>query len=243
MAMIDWLKRSPREALSIEIGGLVLPIALRRLAHARRMTLRLAPDGSEVRLSMPRWGRTAEALAFVRSRADWLAQQYAALPKAQAPEPGKGLAYRGRLLRIEHAPDAPRRAALLGDAIRVGGPVEALPGRLKRWLESEARAALTIDLADYCARAGQPVPGLALSNARRRWGSCAPDGSIRINWRLIMAPDFVRRSVVAHEVAHLVHFDHSARFHGFLGELFEDDVHAANRWLKREGRTLYSPFG
>jgi predicted metal-dependent hydrolase len=58
-----------------------------------------------------------------------------------------------------------------------------------------------------------------------------------------MAPDPVRRSVVAHEVAHLVHFDHSPRFHALLGELFEDDIKAANSWLKKEGRSLYQPFG
>ncbi|MDR2857535.1 MAG: M48 family metallopeptidase [Novosphingobium sp.] len=241
--MIDWLKRHPGEAPSIELGGQSLPIVVRRLAHARRMTLRLAPDGSEVRISIPRWGRTAEALAFVHSRADWLAQQYAALPGTQAPEPGGTLAYRGRLLGIEHAPQAPRRAVLCGDAIRVGGPAEALPRRLRRWLEMEARAVFSADLADYCALACRPVPGLALSGARRRWGSCAPDGAIRINWRLIMAPDFVRRSVVAHEVAHLVHFDHGPGFHALLGELFEGDLAAANRWLKHEGRTLYAPFG
>ena len=99
------------------------------------------------------------------------------------------------------------------------------------------------DLTHYCAQAGHQVPRLALSRAQRRWGSCASDGSIRINWRLIMAPDFVRRSVVAHEVAHMTHFDHSPAFHAHLGTLFEGDVGAANRWLKRNGRSLYAPFG
>ena len=56
-------------------------------------------------------------------------------------------------------------------------------------------------------------------------------------------PDLVRRSVVAHEVAHLVHFDHSPAFHALLGELYEGDIRAANRWLKQHGRTLYTRFG
>jgi predicted metal-dependent hydrolase len=241
--MIDWLKRSASEPPVIEIGGRILPVAIRRLAHARRMTLRLAPDGSEVRISLPRWGRTAEALAFARSRTGWLAEQLAAIPKAQTPHSGGTMSYRGRPLRIEHAARALRRAVLEDDTIRVGGPIETLPSRLRRWLEAEAREVLAADLADYCKRVNLPAPGLALSNARRRWGSCAPDGSIRINWRLIMAPDSVRRSVVAHEVAHLVHFDHSPRFHALLGKLFEGDIAAANRWLKREGRSLYAPFG
>lgn len=58
-----------------------------------------------------------------------------------------------------------------------------------------------------------------------------------------MAPDFVRRSVVAHEVAHLDHFDHSPRFHARLAELFEGEIAEANRWLRREGRSLYAAFG
>ena len=64
-----------------------------------------------------------------------------------------------------------------------------------------------------------------------------------MNWRLIMAPDAVRRSVVAHEVAHLIHFDHSPAFRALLAELFEGDIEDANRWLKADGRRLYSYFG
>ena len=244
--MIDWLKRNPREEPSIELAFgtnvRTLPIAIRRLAHARRMTLRLAPDGSEVRVSIPRWGRTAEALAFARSRAAWLERQLAALPVASTVETGSRIAYRGDWLTVDHREDAPRRPLRDGDSLRVGGLAGSLPARLRRWLEAEARELLAEDLAHYCARAGKPAPKVALSNARRRWGSCGPDGTIRINWRLVMAPDFVRRSVVAHEVAHLVHFDHSPRFHAYLGELFEGDIDAANAWLKREGRQLYTVF-
>lgn len=53
----------------------------------------------------------------------------------------------------------------------------------------------------------------------------------------------MRRSVVAHEVAHLVHFDHSPAFHTLLERLFECNLDAANAWLKREGRGLYAAFG
>lgn len=241
--MLDWLRRAPSEEPSIALGEVVLPIVIRRLAHARRLTLRLAPDGSEVRLSMPRWGRTAEALAFVRSRQGWLKAQLAAVPVPADPTCGSGVAYRGDVLRLEHDVASARRVRLGDGVLWCGGPAENLPARLRRWLQGEARRLLVDDLAEYCARAGQPVPALALSGATRRWGSCSARGAIRINWRLVMAPDFVRRSVVAHEVAHLVHFDHSPAFHALLGELFEGDLRAANRWLKREGRGLYAAFG
>jgi predicted metal-dependent hydrolase len=99
------------------------------------------------------------------------------------------------------------------------------------------------DMHDYCAAAGlAPVP-VSLSRAQRRWGSCSDRHRIRINWRLVQAPDFVRRSVVAHEVAHLVHFDHSPAFHALLARIFEGEIQAADRWLKEHGRGLYTAFG
>lgn len=240
--MLDWLRRDPHAEPTVEIAGRAVPVVIRRLERARRMTMRLAPDGSEVRISIPRWARTAEALAFAQSRRDWLARQIEALPAAAPLAHGSTLPFRGQALLLLHDPKAPRRPALVDEALRVGGPETSLASRVARWLQGEAVDALTQDLGEYCSRAGQPVPRLALSSARRRWGSCAPDGSIRINWRLIMAPDLVRRSVVAHEVAHLLHFDHSPAFHHCLKELFEGSIHEANRWLKAHGRSLYVPF-
>lgn len=252
--MLDWLRRAdtrakeparPRKvaARTIVVDGRDLPLVIRKLGHARRMTLRLAPDGSEARVSIPAWGRVGDAEAFARDRADWLAGQLARLPESRQIAPDATMPYRGGTLQIDWQAAARRKPVVEGDRVVVGGPLDGLGGRMQRWLEAEALALSAADLAHYCARAGQEVPRLTLSRAQRRWGSCAADGSIRINWRLVMAPDFVRRSVVAHEVAHMKHFDHSPAFHAHLDELYEGEIDTANRWLKRHGRTLYVLFG
>jgi len=237
----DFLRQ--RDDPTITLGDRALPLLIRRLRHARRFTLRLTPDGTAVRVSVPWHARGAEAVAFAQSHVGWLTQQLERVPAAHGIAPGEPLAYRGQALLVIHDPASPRRPQLEPGAVRAGGTVESLPRRLRKWLEDEARRILQQDLADYCARAGVPLAPLALSNANRRWGSCSARGNIRLNWRLIMAPDHVRRSVVAHEVAHLVHFDHSPRFHALLDQLYEGHMPAANRWLKREGRTLYAAFG
>ena len=240
---IPWLRRRRVESPTVTIDGRVLPVTIRSLRNARRMTLRLAPDGSEARVSIPVWGRSADALAFVRARSDWLAEQLARVPEPQQLKPGSVLPYRGVPITVDWAPRHPRLPRLGENTLELGGPAESLERRVRRWLEAEARRLLAQDLADYTALAGLPMPPLALTNARRRWGSCSASGTIRLNWRLVMAPDFVRRSVVAHEVAHLIHFDHSSSFHAALGALFEGDLAAANRWLRREGRGLHAQFG
>lgn len=241
--MIDWLLRKDKAEPQVEVAGRMLPVVLRRNSQAKRMTMRLAPDGSEVRITLPRWGRSAEALEFANKRKGWIAGQLAAVPEPVCFSATSTLPYRGDALPVRHDPAATRRVKLIEGEVHLGGPAESLAPRLKRWLEGEARALLEEDLAFYCTRAERPLQRLMLSNAQRRWGSCARDGTIRINWRLVMAPDMVRRSVVAHEVAHLVHFDHSPQFHAMLGEIYEHDIRAANRWLKRNGRQLYALLG
>lgn len=240
--MIDWLKRPPVDP-EIELGGKLVPIALRRHPTAKRLTLRLAPDGSEVRITLPKWARGAEAIAFAHARREWLAAQHAKVPRREVPGPGSDILFRGEKITVEWEEKASRRPALRERTVRLGGPKAGLEKRLQRWLEREALALFETDMHDYTAAAGlQPVP-VALSRAQRRWGSCSDKTRIRLNWRLVQAPDFVRRSVVAHEVAHLVHFDHSPAFHALLADIYEGDIKRADRWLKDKGRGLYAAFG
>lgn len=240
--MIDWLRRD-RQPPTVILAGQTVPVVLRRHARTRRMTLRLAPDGSEVRVTLPQWARTADAVDFARSRIAWLESQFTRIPTAEPPRAGGALRYCGQDLHIAWSPHHPRKPRLADDALVLGGAETGLETRLRRWLEQEALMLMGQDLAHYCAHAGVAVPALRLSRAQRRWGSCAGDGTIRLNWRLVQAPTAVRRSVVAHEVAHLVHFDHSPAFHALLDTIFEGDLETANRWLRREGRSLYTAFG
>lgn len=240
--MIDWLRREALEP-QIELDGRTLPIALQRNRRAKRLTLRLAPDGSEVRITLPHWCRSAEAIAFAHARREWLATQLAKVPPPRDPTRDGTLLYRGRNIALDWSEEAPRRALLENDTLTIGGPADTLGRRLQRWLEAEALSLFAQDARDYCQRGELERAEVKLTRARRRWGSCSSEGVLRLNWRLVQAPDSVRRSVVAHEVAHLVHFDHSPAFHALLGRLYEDDIERANRWLSRHGRELYAAFG
>lgn len=240
--MIDWLRRAGVEP-EIELDGKTLPIVLRHHRTARRLTLRLAPDGSAVTITLPHWANANEAIAFAHARTDWLAQQLAKVPRRRDPEPGSEVQFRGNPLTLRWDESARRKPVLDDGELVLGGPLESFAARIRRWLESEALKLVEADMRDYCAVAKLDEVPVGLSRAQRRWGSCSDMARIRINWRLVQAPDAVRRSVVAHEVAHLVHFDHSPAFHALLGSIYEGDIDSADGWLKQHGRSLYSSFG
>jgi predicted metal-dependent hydrolase len=125
-----------------------------------------------------------------------------------------------------------------GRELHLGGPEDMVEARILRWLKAQARSIFAKEIAHYCRKAGEPVPTLSLGDPRSRWGSCSSRGTISLSWRLVMAPAYVRRSVIAHEVAHIRHMDHSPAFYAWLDELFEGDRKVADRWLKMHGTGL-----
>ena len=67
---------------------------------------------------------------------------------------------------------------------------------------------------------------MKLSNARSAWGSCDPKRVIRLNWRLIQLPPDLALYIIAHEVAHLIELNHSARFWSLVEVLFPGSAKA-----------------
>ena len=94
------------------------------------------------------------------------------------------------------------------------------------------------EAAGYAEAAGVSVRSVSVGDAGTRWGSCSSEGKIRFSWRLILAPPEVRRFVVAHEVAHLVHLDHSAKFKALEAKLYGPGLAEAKALLRRAGPRL-----
>ena len=227
------------EALAISLDGVSYPLQLRRSKQARSIIVSADTVKGVVRLTVPTYASENQALRFAQSKSDWLNARFAEAVPPVPLEDGSQIAFVGEPCVICWSPDFARAPMLVDDEIRLGGPVEHVESRVLRWLKAQARTVFAEDLEFYCARAGTDLPKLAVGDARRRWGSCSGRRSIRLNWRLVMAPPHVRRSVVAHEVAHLRHMDHSRRFYDLLDQILESDRRVADRWLKDHGRGLH----
>lgn len=81
---------------------------------------------------------------------------------------------------------------------------------------------------------------VGLTRAKTFWGVCRAKTGIRLNWRLIGAPDFVQEYVCVHELCHLPHPDHSAAFWQTVHR-HTPHTAAAQNWLKSHGKELFAP--
>ena len=216
-----------------------ITVTVRESARARRIRLGVDPRSGAVILTIPRRASRRRALAWAAEQGDWIAGRLAAMPVAVPLANGATIPFRGVDRTIVWSPNRLRRVALDGERLVVGGPAEGLSARLLRWLKAEALALLTAETHEFAAKAGVTPGRIGVGDPSSRWGSCSSSGTVRYSWRLILAPDFVRRATVAHEVGHLVHLNHGPDFHALVAELLGEDPRPARDWLRRHGAGLH----
>lgn len=209
--------------------------------HSRARGLRLSVDAvsGRARLTLPTRAALKPALAWAQGKAAWVEEQRARMPMPKPFEPGAVLPVADQPLTIVR--DEGRRRAVLreGDRLLVAGPEETIGRRVEAWLRRTALDLLATETAMFAAKAQVTVAEVAVGDARGRWGSCAASGVIRYSWRLVLAPGWVRRATVAHEVAHRIHMNHGAAFHGLVADLLGEDPARARAWLRVHGAELH----
>ena len=195
-----------------------IAIRLRRHRRARRYTLRIHPTDREAILTMPPRGTLADAKDFAQLHGGWIAARLGRLPKAAPFHSG----HRGAAAR-RSAPDrASRRRARHGvdrnprqrreDSLRRRRRRAYRPPRPRLPQARSAQGSAEGRRMAYAEELGVRVKRLSIRDQSSRWGSCTSAGSLSFSWRLILAPPYVLDYLAAHEVAHLVEMNHSARF-------------------------------
>jgi predicted metal-dependent hydrolase len=222
----------------LAVSGLDRPVALRRNARARRLSLRVDPALGEVVVVAPPRVPAPVIAEFVTRHAEWVRRRRAAMPGRTSFVDGAEIPLLGLPHRIAHDPAAGRRVRRLEGELRVGGPAEHVAPRLLAWLRAEARRELLARSRAMAVRLGVTVAAVSVRDTRSRWGSCASNGRISYSWRLLLAPETVLDYVVAHEVAHLVEMNHSPRFWAVVDRL-HPDADRCRAWLKAKGQDLH----
>ena len=127
--------------------------------------------------------------------------------------------------------------------ILVGVPdthdAQTIQTRVANWYKHRAEQDFQTRVALFASRLGVALPPMKLSNAKSTWGMCLPSGLIRLSWRLIKAPPPQIDYVVAHELAHLKHMNHSRAFWNTLAKLYPD-YQREREALERDGARYHT---
>ena len=210
------------------------------LDRANRKSLEIAvhPDGSVV-VKAPVGVDEDLVLRHIRGRARWILRQlrYFAQFEPRTPKRrfvgGESHLYLGKKYRLKI-----RKSDTDGVLLKQGffhitavdsGP-EQVAALLKDWYRHRAEIYFS-QVLDECWRRFQKKeldkPRLKIRTMKTRWGSFSRKSGITLNLELIKAPRECIEYVVVHELCHLFHPDHGAKFYDLLVSFLPD-------WAKRK---------
>ncbi|SFK01294.1 M48 family metallopeptidase [Methylocapsa palsarum] len=228
-------------------AGETYRINLKRSATARRFILRVRAAAQDVVLTLPARASLGDAKNFAERHAAWIGARLRRLPEKTRFTHGELVPLRGIMHRIEHCPgrggtvwvepfaDIPALGAAA--ALCVNAELCFVSRRVHDFLIREARRDLGDAATRHAASLGVRIRKITLRDTTSRWGSCSSTGGLSFSWRLVMAPPFVLDYLAAHEVAHLLHMNHSPAFWKVVAKL-SNDVQPAEAWLKAHGAGL-----
>lgn len=217
----------------IELDGREIAYALKR---SRRRTIGFAISHDGLQVTAPMRVSEREIERALRSKSGWILKKLDVW--AERPKPvelefvsdetlpwlggGKRLVIEQRGVRtrvtaeeeiIRVSIDPELEGALRARAIRSG---------LVRHYKREGERLMAPKVDAFAAQLGCVVRKVIVREQKSRWGSCAPDGSIRLNWRLMGFPEELIDYVCAHEAAHLVEANHSPAYWAVVERLMPD---------------------
>lgn len=235
---------------SIRFGDTTIDYRIRR-SERRKKTVQITVDGSGVEVAAPTTIPSDELRGIVRKRAAWIVTHSAgeiieAVPKRFVS--GETLPYLGRNVKMVVEPSATRSPEVRFDhwSFRIAVPKD-LNGnersdKIRRavvaWYRRRAADRLPATVERWWPQLGDGAsPRVLIRDQRQRWGSCAPDGTLRFNWRAMMLRPALIEYIVVHELAHLTHKNHSRDFWALVAEAIPDAQHRRQR-LREAGGTL-----
>ena len=223
------------------------------IKRPRRKTASISvkPDCS-VRILVPSTLSEQKIIQLVEHKSQWIQGKISHFQEIQGNQrekeyiSGESFTYLGRNYRLKIIADGSSDAVkLVNGRFNVYVPSGMLPethnqvvvGELSRWYREHAIVRLKSKTKRYAKQMNISPVSVDIKDYKSRWGGCHFDGRIFYNWKIIVAPHSIVDYVVVHELAHLVHADHSKKFWKLLGSIIPDYTER-KEWLKVNGSGL-----
>lgn len=188
----------------------------------------------------PKWATRNQIMKFVETKQDWIYSKMMAAKKQLAEnapveiEDGEEILYMGKRCAIRRK---------IASKVFFDGEIFSVPDRtdakdlLANWYKKQAKMIIW-DYVVKQARIMQVSPtGIRITSAKTRWGSCSAQFHLNFSYRLLMCPEEVIRYVVVHELCHIWHRDHSARFWQSVAT-YDPEYKVHEKWLKEHSRLM-----
>lgn len=217
-----------------------LDIDQRVSTRAKRLTLKVNFSTGRIELVIPHQASHRLVQDFLLNNERWIKEKKKTLPQKIFFIHGASMPLLGQNTTINILKDVSKKQTkvIIDDTmLHVTTNLDDPSPRIARFLKAEALKHYQYLATPKAFHINKCIEKISIRDTKTRWGSCSHDGRISLSWRLIFAPFEAMDYVIAHEVAHLKHMDHSPAFWETCEELSQDYKNG-KAWMREHGHTL-----
>jgi predicted metal-dependent hydrolase len=217
----------------------------------RNLAIEVHPDTSVVVLSPPKVSRE-RIRKIVEKKAHWILKKivwFSQIKQYTTPKEyttGETVLYMGRQYRLKVHNSVEKTEVRLHEGY-LEVALQTLPqpqsseeyrdavrAAMLGWYRGHAVQKIDECVGRFSSILGIPKPLFKVKQMAKRWGSCSQKNSLNFNVNIVMAPSTLIEYVVAHELCHFRHKDHSARFWAHMRRAMPD-YNLRREMLRKEG--------
>ncbi|MBR2273457.1 MAG: M48 family metallopeptidase [Alphaproteobacteria bacterium] len=207
--------------------------------RSRRLTLRIDKKDRMAILTVPPYCSRQQAISFVESHQNWILNNINKIPASRKFENEDVISLFGKQYSIQHTQiRGNTKLDKEQHILYISGGIEFLHRRVKDFIKKVSQQEFLQRSQQMAQKIGKKVHNVYIKDTKSRWASCSTLNNLNYSWRLALAPEHVIRYIVAHEVAHLKHQDHSAYFWELV-KFLDADASKGREWLAKNGHMLY----
>ena len=150
---------------------------------------------------------------------------------------GEGFLYLGRTYRLKLVSDLPEPLMLKDGYFCLRATKGTAPdadAAFREFYRVKGATRIPPRVAYFQAKMGVKSKSIKIMELKHRWASCTTNGNLNFHWKCMMAPLTIIDYIVVHELAHLIHANHSTAFWNEVDKVMPDFQDRKN-WLRDHG--------
>ena len=180
------------------------------------LRLKVGQSG-EISLSIPLRTKENHILEFLEKNLEWLRKTSAKIKAKNSVKNENQVEFLGSNYELI----IDKKAS--GVSIELFSIKAASKADFGRFCDQKAKELLNASIARFAPLIARPINHISFKHMRTRWGSCnKAKGYINLNLDLITKKKEFIEYVVLHELAHLVHANHSKDFYALISKHMPD---------------------
>ncbi|MEM4662802.1 MAG: SprT family zinc-dependent metalloprotease [Candidatus Diapherotrites archaeon] len=216
-----------------------------RSQRSRHVALHITPEGFlEVKIPAQVIVPISDVWKFVKEKEGWILRSINKMKKISEEAKAKEgyILFLGREVPLEIIESKRKRAVARPHAGKLLVEInkdskESMREAIIKFYKKHAKEIIGKIVHRKALEMGVSFQKISLRSQKSRWGSCSSKRTLSFNFCLIGAPQEVIEYVVVHELAHLVHRNHSKAFWALVQKHCQN-YNQHRKWLNKNGLLL-----